>query len=278
MKASAWKKFTAARSRFRELAAQLDAALPALKTAQQKLVDSRGGPAYRVETPVVYNGALEEAGPGSEIKLILVADNPGRREQAAENRRYLVGPSGKIAEKFFRDNPELGIDFRKNVIILNKTPIHTPRTAELRDLCRRDAAVPAGKTAGGGTPEPPPASIGAAVAESQEAMARLLLEFHRALWPEPSAGTGDGVGAAGVPVWITGYSEMKRGGIFEAYTEKLKELYAPFPALRKRLFLYRHFSMNQFTIDLRARTAAGERLPETLERIGAAYRERILGW
>jgi hypothetical protein len=248
-----WKQFAAARARFKRLAARIDAALPALRAAQQELVDRRGGPAYRVETPVVYNTALEEVGPDSEIKLILVADNPGRREQAAENRRYLTGPSGKLAERFFRDNPELGIDFRKNVIILNKTPIHTPRTAELRDLCRLDG--------GGG-----PASIGAAVARSQEAMARLLLAFHRALSPEGAA----------VPVWITGYSEMRRGGIFQAYTETVKKLYAPFPALRARVFLYRHFSMNQFTADLRARRGE-EGLQETLEKTGAAYRQRILG-
>jgi hypothetical protein len=277
MKTSAWKQFSAARARFRELAARIDAALPALKAAQQELVDGRGGPAYRVETPVVYNNALEDVGPDSEIKLILVADNPGRREQAAENRRYLVGPSGKIAEKFFRDNPELGIDFRKNVIILNKTPIHTPRTAELRDLCRLGAAPAGGKA---GMPESPFPSIGTVVAGSQEAMAGLLLEFHRALSQGPSAGTtGRGPPpAGGIPVWIIGYSEMKKGGIFEAYTEKIRELYAPLPVLKKKLFLYRHFSMNQFTIDLRTRTAAGERLSETLERTGAAYRERILGW
>jgi hypothetical protein len=267
MKTSVWEQFAVVRARFRELVVQIDSALPALKTVQQKLVDSRGGPAYRVETPVVYNDALEDMGPGSEIKLILVADNPGRREQAAENRRYLVGPSGKIAEKFFRDNPELGIDFRKNVIVLNKTPIHTPRTAELRDLCRLDAAVPAGGSAG--APESPAVSIGAAVVWSQEAMARLLLEFHQALSPEPSAG---------IPVWIVGYSEMRKGGIFEAYTEKIRELYDPLSVLKKKLFFYRHFSMNQFAIDLRARAGEGERLSETLEKTGTAYRERILGW
>jgi hypothetical protein len=71
---------------------------------------------------------------------------------------------------------------------------------------------------------------------------------------------------------------MRKGGVFETYTEKIRELYGPLPALKKKLFLYRHFSMNQFTIDLRARTAAGERLSETLERTGTAHRERILGW
>jgi hypothetical protein len=102
-------------------------------------------------------------------------------------------------------------------------------------------------------------------------MAVLLLEFHRAL---------------AVPVWITGYSEMKKAGIFEAYTETLKDLYKPSKAgaqdvlapFRMQLFFFRHFSMNQFTIDLHKQAAAGETLGKSLERIGRAYRLRILGW
>jgi hypothetical protein len=35
--------------------------------------------------------------------------------------------------------------------------------------------------------------------------------------------------------------------------------------------------MNQFTIDLRQQARQGETTAQTLERIGAAYRERILG-
>jgi hypothetical protein len=246
---SAWNKFVAARERYRAAVEELRRGLPKLRSIQQQLADSREGPAYTVETPVVYNGALDDVTGGDEIGLILVADNPGRREQAAENRRYLVGPSGKIAEKFFRENPSLGIDFRKNAIILNKTPVHTPRTAELRELCRLGGPA-----------------LAKALAESQRTMARLLPEFHRALAP--------------VPVWITGYSEMKRGGVFEAYTETLRELCRSStdrPPLWDQLFFYRHFSMNQFTIDLRQRALPGETLAESLERIGAAYRRRILG-
>ena len=221
--------------------------LPELRAVQQKLVDSRG-PSYLVETPVVYNGALDDVSPESDIRLILVADNPGRREQAAENRRYLVGPSGKIAEKFFRDNPSLNIDFRKNVIILNKVPVHTPRTADLKKLCESGGEV-----------------LKAALAESQRFMARLLLEFHKAL------SYGNGV----LPVWITGYSEMKKGGIFEAYTEELKALYKN-TELEGAVFLYRHFSMNQFTIDLGRQALPGESLEKRLGRMGAAYRRRFL--
>jgi hypothetical protein len=206
-----------------------------------------------VDTPVVYNRALDEADPREEIRLILVADNPGRREQAAENRRYLVGPSGKLAEKFFREHPALGIDFRKNVIILNKTPIHTPRTVELRDLCRLGGAA-----------------VAAALVSSQRAMAQILEEFRRALAP--------------APVWITGYSEMKRGGLFEAFAEALGELGSSLPSPdspdspEEGLFLYRHFSMNQFTIDLNRQLRPRETLAETLVRLGAAHRRRILGW
>jgi hypothetical protein len=242
-----WDKFKKARECFRHLTDELDKTLPKLKKFQQKLADTRAeekNAAYQVETPVVYNTARDEITSSSEIKRILVADNPGRREQAAENRRYLVGPSGKIANKFFRDNPALGIDFLKNVIILNKTPIHTPRTNELRELCR----IAAG-------------DFSVALEESQKKMAVLLLDFQIALE---------------VPVWITGYSEMKKGGIFEAYTQSLKELYLKRQEMYKQLFIFRHFSMNQFTIDLKQQALSGESVTKTLGRIGEAYRKRIL--
>jgi hypothetical protein len=257
MKAAAWNAFSAARDHYREIIENLHRCLPALARSQQKLVDNREGPSYTVETPIVYNGALDDIGPDDDIKLILTADNPGRREQAAENRRYLVGPSGKIAERFFRENPELGIDFRKNVIILNKTPIHTPRTAELAEL-KKLLSQQSGAAA--------KAAV-SAVEESQRTMAELLLEFQQALT------TGKNI----LPVWIIGYSEMKKGGIFETYTETLKTLIAKKPAIGEKIFFYRHFSMNQFTIDLHKQAARGETVSQTLERIGAAYRLRILG-
>jgi len=225
-----------------------------LQATVQKLVDERS-PSYLVETPVVYNGALDDISQKSDIRLILVGDNPGRREQAAENRRYLVGPSGKIAEKFFRDNPTLGIDFRKNVIILNKTPIHTPRTVELRELCK----------IGGNSQR---TALVEALAESQRFMARLLAEFQQAFAGE--------VTPTALPVWITGYSEMKKGGAFEVYTNELKNIYGKSTAPKDTVFLYRHFSMNQFTIDLKRQTLPGESLSKALRRIGTAYRQRFL--
>jgi hypothetical protein len=251
VKNTEWKKFTEARERFSHITEEIEKSLPKIKNIQQKFVNSRcdsKNAAYTVETPVVYNTALDEITINDEIKMILVADNPGRREQAAENRRYLVGPSGKIAQKFFRDNPSLGIDFLKNVIILNKTPIHSPRTAELGLHCRMEEET-------GGH------SISSSLIRSQKNMAELLLDFHKAL---------------NTPVWIIGYSEMKKGGIFEIYTNRLKELYADKPELYKQLFFYRHFSMNQFTIDLNKQMEDGETIGKALKRIGTAYRKRIL--
>jgi hypothetical protein len=243
-----WNKFVKAREHFRYITEETERSVPQLKKIQQKFADSRIGKnsSYTVETPVVYNSALDEITAGDEIKLILVADNPGRREQAAENRRYLVGPSGKIAQKFFRDNPQLGIDFTKNVIILNKTPIHSPRTVELRRLYLAETGSNL---------------IATAIKESQIKMAQLLLEFHKAL---------------GTPVYIIGYSEMKIGGIFETYTETLKKIYTNEKLLYYQVFLFRHFSMNQFTIDLKKQALKGETVDKSLARIGASYRDRFL--
>jgi len=247
MNRSVWKKFITVRERFRNETEKILASLPELKRIQQKFADSRAegkNSSYTVKNSVVYNSALDGIKESDEIKLILVADNPGRREQ--ENLRYLTGPSGKIAHKFFRDNPALGIDFLKNVIILNKTPIHSPRTQELRELCRLEKGS---------------SLIASAIEESQKEMAQILLEFHKIFE---------------CPVWITGYSEMKKGGLFEAYTEKIKELYKDKKEMYKQIFFFRHFSMNQFTIDLKKQILPGETVSKTLERIGASYRVRIL--
>jgi hypothetical protein len=71
---------------------------------------------------------------------------------------------------------------------------------------------------------------------------------------------------------------MKEGGIFGAYTEALGKLYAAEPSLGEQVFLYRHFSMNQFSADLRRQTLEGEGVRAALDRIGRSYRRRILGW
>ncbi|MDR2097881.1 MAG: uracil-DNA glycosylase family protein, partial [Spirochaetaceae bacterium] len=210
MDKAAYGAFCKCRDNFRAITDDIQNALPDLQKLQQTLVDSREGPRYSVDTPVVYNNALDDVGEDSDIRLIFVGDNPGRREQDAANRRYLVGPSGKIAENFFKNTPGLGIDFRKNVIILNKTPVHTPRTVCLKEL----------RGMGG-------EKLCAAIDESQTKMAELLAGFFDALR---------------VPVWISGYSEMKPKGVFERYTSALQDLLRRGALDRDSVFLYRHFS------------------------------------
>ncbi|HCM26560.1 MAG: hypothetical protein A2Z99_07685 [Treponema sp. GWB1_62_6] len=252
MDAVSWKRFAAARDEYRLYTETLAAALPGLRSAQERLVEEREAAGFAIETPVVYNGALDDLGPADEVRLILVADNPGRREQAAANRRYLVGPSGKLADGFFRSRAELGIDFRKDVLILNKTPIHTPRTGELRELGRL-----------GGT------EVARAIESSQLRMVQLIRSFHEAV-RTPSGPP--------VPLWIIGYSELGRGKLFEPFSRALTEAYRDDYEFRASVLLFRHFSMNQFSVDIRKRTLVGEPVGAALARIGAEYRERVLGW
>ena len=242
MSKSSWNNFVQVRDEFRRTTEKLSRLLPKLKKLQQELAGGK----YKVENPVVYNTALDHITQDDDIKLILVADNPGRVEQAAEHRCYLVGKAGTTAEKFFSDNPILGMDLRKNVIILNKTQIHSASTGQLKMLGKK-----------GGSP------LETALKESQESMASLLLKFQKAL---------------DVPVWITGYSEMKKGGIFESYTETLKKLYADSNKLFEKVFLFQHFSRSCFTRNLKQQALADEPLVQSLVRIGAAHRERILGY
>jgi hypothetical protein len=247
MNKKTWNDFCEIKERYRAYTHSLATKVPELKAAQEKLIAEREGGFYPLETPIVFNKALDEITADDEIRLILVADNPGKREQEAINQRYLVGPSGKIADGFFKKNPELEIDFRKHVIILNKTPIHTARTIELKKLIEL-----------GGN------SVKNAVENSQREMAELLFHFQKAL--------------NGIPVWIIGYSEMKKKGLFEIYTEVIKSLYLENNDLREKIFFYRHFSMNQFTIDLNQRKMNDETTAKALARIGKEYRLRILGW
>jgi hypothetical protein len=242
-----YAEFIKAREYFREYTVSLAKNMPNLVKYQQALVDADYGGKYRVERPVVYNGSLDAITEADEIKIILVGDNPGRREQ--ETGRYLVGPSGKLAENFFRARPALGIDFRKNVLILNKTPVHTPRTADLKKLA-------------GGNNGSDHESVSALIRQSQREMVSLLQRFYATLHP--------------VKIWIIGYSEMKKGGLFAEYTKALFEM---LPS--QDICLYRHFSMNQFLIDYNDKTkqflpsAESDGEWAVLRTIGEHYRERI---
>ena len=262
MKKTEYAAVETLREDFSRLVKRLSRELPGLPALQERLRLELGYDDYRIETPVVYNRALDEVGPKDRIAFILVADNPGKKEQLAANNRYLVGQSGKLAEGFFRDR--LGVDFRREVLILNKTPIHTPKTAELRRLL--SVADEAGKREGEG--------LRKAFRESQETMAALARRLHGSLG---AAAKGDG--GAGAILWVSGLGELREKGLFRPWAEALGAAYADAPAaLVDRVWLFNHFSMNQFAIEVKKKADPARPLLGELGRIGIENRKRVLGW
>lgn len=241
-----YEEFSALRETFRRKVRDWSEAVPELRSLQEKLRADRGYDDYTVETPVVYNRALDDIGPESRPRWILVADNPGKNEQKARNLRYLVGQSGKLAESFFRG--KLGTDFRSEVLIINKTPVHTPKTAELAMLRALD---PSGR-------------VEALLKESQTWMAGLARAAQDAL---------------DIPVWISGRSELKPKGIFGPWFREFSRLYRDAPAaVREGVLVFNHFSMNQFSIELRRKIDPGKPLLEELHRIGSENRREVFGF
>jgi len=240
MTLTAFSRFEAIRDEFRDRTAAWNAGLPGLADAQRRLAVERGEDDYEVETPVVYNRALDDIVPESRIAWVVVADNPGKREQEAAMNRYLVGRSGLVAERFFQR--ELGVDFRREVAIINKTPVHTPKTAQLRMLGRM---YPAAR---------------AVLDDSQRFMAAMVPALQACF---------------GARVWVMGLSELRPKGIFEPWTRALDEAYAGDEAGRAGVYGFNHFSMGSFATDLKRRRLPGEPTPDAVMRIGAENRARV---
>ena len=251
MTKSQYAAFTAFRDVFRKKVAEWSEYAEKLEPLQ-KAASRDDTPDYPLETAVVYNRALDDMSADDDIRLIVIGDNPGKDEQLSKNNRYLVGQSGKIAEGFFRRNPELGVDFRKNVIILNKTPVHTAKTNHLRYLQKTDS------------------EIGQLILDSQVWMARHTARLHQELAAGQTAGSGQ------TQMWLVGYAELKGRGVFLPYRDELKKSYDG-SAAWNGVCVYQHFSMNRFSIDLQAfRNGHGSlTLAESLERLGRMHRDEL---
>ena len=225
-----WKIFCDFKNDLKKMVTKWQELFPNLKDLQKQAAIIAKTPDYPFETPIVYNLALEEISKNDEIKLIVIGDNPGKDEQLAKNNKYLVGQAGKIAEGFFKRNESLGIDFRKNVIILNKTPIHSAKTSQLKTIARL-----------GGE------KISEFIKESQIWMAKrtaqLHIEMNNQILQENQT-----------ELWLVGYSELKEKGLFLNYRDELKKYYSADDKSKsnwQKVFVYQHFSMNRFTIDLK---------------------------
>ena len=215
-----------------------------LHLLQQAAAADNKTPAYPQETPIVYNHSLDEVQASDRIKLIIISDNPGKNEQLHKNQRYLVGQAGKVAEGFFRRNPELAIDFRREVIILNKTPVHTAKTKELNYLLKH-----------GGE------QFRNLFEETQEWLAANTAALQRVL---------------GCPLWLVGYGELRKKSLFTAYAEELRRQYGG--KSEAPVYVFQHFSMNCFAIDFKKLSDAHQSTEENLRAIGLLHRKEILGW
>ena len=242
-----WQDFCTFKTELKAKIEEWTAAAPQLKDLQKIAADEAKTPEYPFEIPVVYNLALDDVKEDDDIKLIVIGDNPGKDEQLFKNSRYLVGQAGKIAEGYFRKNPELGIDFRRNVIILNKTPVHSAKTAQLKTIIKK------------GGPQ-----IASLIEESQIWMAQKTADLHIKL---------------GTELWLVGYSELKEKGIFTSYRDSLKK--ACSEEAWNRLYVFQHFSMNRFSIDLadyiKAEKKENAPLESNIHELGIIHRKEIFG-
>ena len=247
--------FSDFRDEFRSYCDSLNARFGQILEPLQIAARAKDTPEYPIETPVVYNTALDEITQESEIRLIVIGDNPGKDEQRSYNQKYLVGQSGKIASGFFLKNPEFKTDFRKNAIILNKTPLHTAKTNHLKYLLKN-----------GGE------KIARIISESQIYMAQKTAQLHKDLCAAASEGGIE------PEVWLVGYAELKGKGLFLEYRDELKKSYGKSQAWEK-VFVFQHFSMNRFSIDLRnyMKENPSLNLIDACHSLGSIHKKEIFG-
>ncbi|MCK5809360.1 hypothetical protein KAH37_10275 [bacterium] len=195
---------------------------------------------YPLEHTIVYNTDLDKISGEMDIKLIVVADNPGKDEQLDETQAYLVGKSGVVMKNFLLKHDIVHLP-EQQIIILNKTPIHTASTLLLKKLKQHKKLVE----------------------ESQHYMAQLLYEIHT-LFP--------------VPVWIVGMSEIRRKGLFEPWLNEINRLYEPKSPLREKLLCFKHFAYGNFTKDINKTLVEHPLLTveEAIEKRGREYADTIL--
>ncbi|MCQ2575193.1 MAG: hypothetical protein MJ162_00520 [Treponema sp.] len=260
MNSKQWEIFCEFKKRFQTQVNLWSQQCPNLAELQKTAALAFKTPEYPFETPVVYNRDLDKLTQEDEIRLIVIGDNPGKDEQLAKNNRYLVGQAGKIADGFFNRNPELKVDFRKNVIILNKTPVHSAKTNQLRKIMKDG-----GKT------------VQNLILESQLWMAKETAALHTALC------TAAGPEEVKPELWMVGYAELKEKGFFRDYLVQLQKTYLATEEGKdawNKVFIFQHFSMNRFTIDLKDQqkplNLSGKPLIDQIHTVGEFHKQEIV--
>lgn len=239
-----WNEWVQFREEYRKLCLDWNKLSPELFPLQKKLA----GTDYSVETSIVFNKAYDEVTKEDEINLIIIGDNPGKDEQLSKNNRYFVGKSGIMAENFFKKHPELNMDFRKKTIIMNKTPVHTAKTKQLKILAEE-----------GGQ------KICTLIEESQLKCAELTARLHMGMGPDTQ-------------LWLVGHSELKKGGVFLGYKNQLRSSYGN-SSMWNNVYLLNHFSMGRFSVDLKNFCKENPSVPiaEALRQIGLRHKKEVYG-
>ena len=254
-----WEIFCNFKEEFKSKVQEWVKLAPELKDLQRDAALEAGTPEYPFENTLVYNLDLDKITPLDDIRLIVIGDNPGKDEQLEKNNRYLVGLAGKIADGYFKRNPQLCVDFRKNVIILNKTPIHSAKTIQLKKIIKK-----------GGD------KIKNLVEESQIWMAKKTAALHIDLCKAADSSLQNSLAPE---IWLVGYSELKQRGIFTLYRDELKKAYQNDLEFWKMVYVFQHFSMNCFTKDLdnycKKNGEDSGNLLETLHHLGSIHKEEI---
>lgn len=184
-------------------------------------------PAQWPGLPFIWNQELDPyvADPArlANLRWIICSDNPGVEE--AKFGRFLAptGRSGKEARKAIA---QAGLDWDQQVIVLNKSVLHTPKTIDLK-------ALPA-----------------AAVRETEEALAAIILDLldrtEAKLWI-----VGFGGCDAKEPGWprkLAGKERYPASCITPHFYAALRDGGARF---KERIFISKHFSHGQFAIEMK---------------------------
>jgi len=190
--------------KFEEYISKINSENPEFFKAVADISQSYG---YILENAAVFNRNLKKI---TNLRYILVADNPGVTEQHEEC--YLVGKAGKTARNFFKNN-SLVSDFDEEVAVLNKTFIHTKSTLDLKKF----------------------KNFKSLFEDSEKFMANLAVDMLEATEAE---------------LWITGCSELGEKKLFSEYLKTLKSRCAENPTLKERIFFYPHFSFGNFSKNL----------------------------
>ncbi|ACZ07956.1 Uncharacterised protein [Sebaldella termitidis] len=222
-----FKKFCSFRDEFRKQTALWNEEYN--KVLKEKIESLSG---CEITNSFIYNEKLDEINENDNIKYIWIQDNPGYNEML--QNRYAVGASGKAGQNFMK-NEGLAEDFDREVIVLNKSPIHTKVTAVLSKLKNREIQD-----------------------ETQRYMAKAIFTVHNIFECD---------------LWILGISNLK--GIFGTFSKDMEKLYKNSALNKKMFLYYHFSQGQfKKAYNLEANTLGTDDPDKILESIGIKNRKK----